>query len=75
VSGYRLPYSWDDFFKVGTVVCNALKQPARDAEILAISRDEFDDVTIVIKDLKTGFVTYGVKPTDFYFNVNYYKDW
>lgn len=80
VSGCRDPYTWYDYFKIGTVVATTLGNVAngnkpRDAEIVDIRPDPVTEVIVDLKDLKTGFTTYGVSPSKFYFNIEYYKDW
>lgn len=73
ISSTRLPRTWDDYFKVGTIV-RTVPNKTR-AEILEIRHDKDYQALVDLKELKTGFTKYGYTPSQFYFDANYYKDW
>lgn len=75
VSSAREPNGWDDYFKIGTIIKTNEGGRLCDAEIIDIHYDSLTGKNIDIKELKTGFTRYGVRPTNFYFNVEYYRDW
>jgi hypothetical protein len=74
------PYTWEDYFNVGTVVQNTINvfgngnQPRR-SEIIAMRPDTTEGVVVDLKELKTGYVSHNVTPAHFYFDTTYYKNW
>ena len=81
ISSYsKGPRSWEDYFKVGTIVKTTSKalshdgQP-RQAEIIAVNRAKDGRTTVDLKDLKTGFTVYGVSCANIIFDIDFYKDW
>ena len=77
VSPGSQPYTWEDYFKIGTVVRHRGTGDGRplQAVIIDIRQDVEYDAVVDIKNIKTGFVTYGVRPSMYYLDVPYYKDW
>ena len=81
LSSYRDgPLSWDDYFKVGTIVRTTVKSLTHDgvprqAEITEIRRAKDGLTTMDLKDLKTGFTVYGVSCASVMFDIGFYKDW
>jgi hypothetical protein len=81
LSSYRSgPLSWNDYFKVGTIVkttCGGLSYDGgpRRAEITAVNRARDGRTTVDLKDLKTGFTVYGVSCAYITFDIGFYKDW
>lgn len=78
ISSYKSPYSWDDYFKVGTIVLTNIKQLTNDttkfkrAEIVNINNDKNDTPTMDLKDIETGFVVYCVPCAIIRFDVDFY---
>lgn len=80
VSSYRTPYSWEDYFKPGTIIKTTSPTLSHDgkprrAEIIAVHRASDGMTTMDIKDLKTGFTVFGVYCSNILFDIEFYKDW
>jgi hypothetical protein len=80
VSSFSRPYTWDDYFKAGTVVKTTVPslshdgQPRR-AEIVQVHREKDGLTTMDLKDVKTGFTVYGVSCANILFDIEFYRDW
>lgn len=82
ISSSRLDYSWEDYFKMGTVVKTNATSVDKDkkggdfkhqARISDIKRDMENGVTLDLVDLKTGFRAYCIRPSEFVLDKSYYR--
>jgi hypothetical protein len=78
LSSINKPLSWDDYFQVGSVVStliNSIDGKPRSAEIMEIRYDSVRQRVVDIKDIKTGYNSFNVDPSNFYLDVTFVKDW
>lgn len=80
VSSSLINYSWEDYFKVGTVVkTNATSLDKGDKKLSARARisdmryDPEDGVTVDLVDMRTGFRAFRIAPHGFALDKAYYK--
>jgi hypothetical protein len=74
VSSSRLPYEWGDYFKVGTIV-KFTGVNGKLAEIVDIRHDDEFEAVVDLKELSTGFLKFSARPSAFYLDISYYRDW
>jgi hypothetical protein len=82
VSSSRVDYSWDDYFKIGTVVktnATSVERTNKDmkfkhrARIADVKHDMENGVTLDLVDARTNFRAYHVTPSDFTLDKQYYR--
>jgi hypothetical protein len=78
VSGGRRPHTWDDYFKIGTVVKRAHinnQNMPKSAEIVDVRCDQDVQRLVDLRDMKTGFTYYNVAPDQYFLDVAFCQDW
>lgn len=82
ISSTRFLYSWDSYFKIGTVVktnatdlsaAKSNKKFSRRARITDIKTDPENGVTVDLIDLRTNFRAYCTPPNEFALDKSYYN--